>query len=47
MYMATLHKIRSEKNKYVIFIKGAPERILDLVQIGQEQKLKIKKEFEE
>ncbi|MDA2922712.1 cation-translocating P-type ATPase [Patescibacteria group bacterium AH-259-L07] len=47
MYMATLHTIRGEKNKYAILVKGAPERILMLTQLTNKQKQKIKKEFEE
>ena len=48
MYMATLHQDKkTEKDKYVIFIKGAPEKILDLTEISLEKNRKIKKEFEE
>lgn len=45
MYMATLHNIKNKKEK-IIFIKGAPERIVDLCDIKQSQAKKIKKEFE-
>lgn len=46
MYMATLHQMPL-KNKYALFVKGAPERILELCQIPPLQNKKIKKEFEE
>ena len=48
MYMATLHQDKkAEKNKYIIFIKGAPEKILALTKMSSEESRKIKKEFEE
>ena len=45
MYMATLH-IDSRSNKQIIFIKGAPEKILNICQLEPKEKNKIKKEFE-
>jgi len=45
MYMATLHT-NSQSNKQIIFVKGAPERILELCQLSPKEKNKIKKEFE-
>ncbi|MGC9049185.1 MAG: cation-translocating P-type ATPase [Patescibacteria group bacterium] len=41
MYMATLHK---DKNKNLILVKGAPEKILFLCNISPEKSDKIKKE---
>ena len=45
MYMATLHT-DSQSNKQIIFIKGAPEKILEFCQLNAKEKNKIKKEFE-
>ncbi len=45
MYMATLH-FDSQANKQVIFVKGAPEKILNLCKLDPREKNKIKKEFE-
>ncbi|MCD6442145.1 HAD-IC family P-type ATPase [bacterium] len=45
MYMATLHT-NSQSNKQIIFIKGAPEKILEFCQLNTKEKNKIKKEFE-
>ncbi len=45
MYMATLHN-DSESSKQIIFVKGAPEKILNLCQLDSKEKNKIKKEFE-
>ncbi len=46
MYMATLHQC-PERNKNLLLIKGAPEKILNLIEISTDEKRKIKKEFEE
>jgi len=45
MYMATLH-LDSQSSKQIIFVKGAPEKILNLCELGSKEKNKIKKEFE-
>lgn len=55
MYMATLHNVKSLSRasgasrgiKSIIFIKGAPERILELCDINTDEKKKVKKELEE
>ncbi len=47
MRMATLSKMRSKKNQSALFIKGAPERILDICSLTIEEKREIKKEFEQ
>ncbi|MCH7759221.1 cation-translocating P-type ATPase [Patescibacteria group bacterium] len=54
MYMATLHQVKNKSTidkpgqdkEYIICVKGAPERILELSQITDENKKKIKNELE-
>jgi len=58
MYMATLHKVRmgafalpetkaEARYSHVIFVKGAPERVIELCNLDETRKKKIKRDFED
>ena len=46
MYMATLHQNTLEKNKNLILIKGAPEKIINFCKLSEKNKKEIQKDFE-
>jgi len=47
MYMATLHYQKQNKKQNIICFKGAPERIVNLCQLREEEKEKIVQQFEQ
>lgn len=46
MYMATLNHIQGKKDKAMIYLKGAPEIVINLANLDQNEKKKIKEQFE-